>query len=127
MMAYPVTPMQGRLVGPHDAARKQAADAARAPAPDPAPADPTGASRAASVLAAAVARFSPRDESIIRWRYEEPSSPACFLLGDPGSGKSTLLGILVHRLIPRAPAVRVTSCLSTTLVLLIAHDIGGSA
>jgi RNA polymerase sigma-70 factor, ECF subfamily len=59
-----------------DAARKQAAEAARAPAPDPAPADPPGASVAASVVAAAVARLSPRDQSILRWRYEERASNA---------------------------------------------------
>jgi RNA polymerase sigma factor (sigma-70 family) len=55
-----------------DAARKRAAEAARASAPaDPAPADLPGASEAASVVTAAVARLSPRDQSILRWRYEE--------------------------------------------------------
>lgn len=58
-----------------DAARKRAAEAARAPAPaDLAPADPPGASEAASVVAAAVARLSPRDQSILR--YEERASNA---------------------------------------------------
>ena len=60
-----------------DAARKRAAEAARAPASvDPAPVDPPGASEAASVVAAAAARLSPRDQSILRWRYEERASNA---------------------------------------------------
>ncbi len=60
-----------------DAARKRAAEVGRAPAPaDPTPADPPGASEAAKAVAAAVARLNPRDQSILRWRYEERASNA---------------------------------------------------
>lgn len=58
-----------------DAARKRVAEVGRASA-DPTPADPPGASEAAKAVTAAVARLNPRDQSILRWRYEERASNA---------------------------------------------------